>query len=222
MLSDSEQTAALESIERVRQSVVNHLSSNRGVSAAVNFVANLHRAVDKVVQQASDHDPKPECKAGCAYCCSVRVEATEPEIFRIVREVKMRPAAQVDSLLERLGRRAAAAESGVTGSRIDCAFLENNLCSIYEVRPAVCRKAHSLSVKCCEELAPEIPQNLELALGAEVLMMGTSDGYREVRLCTSAHELCNAVLMALTEETTEARWYNGESVFPNDHSSSHG
>lgn len=184
---------------------------------AVIFIANLHRAVDKVVQQAGDLGAKTDCKAGCAYCCSVRVEATEPEVFRIAREIKKRPTAEVNVLLERLQNRVAAAETGDTRSRrINCAFLEKHLCSIYEVRPAVCRKAHSLSAESCKDFAPEIPQNLEMLLRAEALMRGTSDAYRQVKLHASAHELCSAVLLALTDETAETRWYNGESVFPGD------
>lgn len=211
MLSNDEQTALLDSIERIRARAANHLRSTPSPSNAVNFVANLHSAVDKVAQQTNGTGPKTECQAGCAYCCGVRVEATDPEVFLIARELRKRPAAQVNALIERLKNRAATAE--MDDLRSDCAFLENHLCSIYEVRPAVCRKAHSLSAKCCRELAPEIPQDLGLLLGAEALMRGTSDAYHEVGLCAAPHELCNAVLLALVDETAETRWHNGESVF---------
>ncbi len=213
MLSEDEQSAYLDSIERVRQSAVNHLGSNRGVSFAVDFVANLHRAVDKIARQA-DLGQKTDCRPGCACCCSVRVEANEPEVFRIAREIKKRPPAQVASLVERLQGFVAAADDAP--SRRDCSFLENNLCSIYEVRPAVCRRAHSLSAEKCRSFAPEIPQNLGMLLGADALMHGTSKAYREVGLPSSPHELNSAVLLALTDEMAEARWYNGESVFQKD------
>jgi hypothetical protein len=44
-------------------------------------------------------------------------------------------------------------------------------------------------------------------------MKGTAEAYCQVGLKTSAHELCKAVLQALTDETAEARWHNGEAVF---------
>ncbi|BBJ00120.1 hypothetical protein FGKAn22_18120 [Ferrigenium kumadai] len=216
MLSEDERKATLDAIERVRQSAVNHLSSNRGASFAVDFVANLHRSVDKITQQAGDHGQKTECKAGCACCCSVRVEASEPEIFRIAREVRKRPPAQVAALIERLQGFVAAAAADDAPSRRDCTFLEEQLCSIYEVRPAVCRRAHSLSSERCQSFAPEIPQNLGMLLGVNALMHGTSKAYREIGLRSSSHELNSAVLLALTDETTEARWHEGESVFPKD------
>lgn len=216
MLSDDEQAAFLDSIERVRQRAVTRLGPNRDISIAINFVANLHHAVDKVMQQTGGRVPTPECTAGCAYCCSVRVEATEPEIFRIAREIKTRPTKQINALLGRLQEHAATAATN--GSRrTNCAFLEDNLCSIYEVRPAVCRKAHSLSAQHCENQAPEIPQNLEMLLGTEALIKGTSDAYRQVHFHASAHELCHAMLLALTEDTAETRWHHGEAVFPAGH-----
>lgn len=214
MLSDDEQAAFLDSIKRVQLSAVRQLSQSSGASFAINFSANLHRAVDKVVRQAGERGPKTDCKAGCDYCCTVRVEASEPEVFLIARELRRRPTGQVDALLERLRDHAAATRPDAARStRTNCAFLENHLCSIYEVRPAVCRKGHSLSAEQCRNFAPEIAQNLEILLGADALVSGTSGAYRQVNLCASAHELCRAVLLALSDETAEARWYEGESVF---------
>ena len=212
MLSHEEQAAYLDSIERVRQSAVKHLDSNR--NGAVDFVANLHRAVDLVMQQSNGTDRQMECSPGCDCCCSVRVEATEPEIFCIAREVKKLPADRIAAIVERLYSFTAASDGA---SRTDCAFLEDRRCSIYEVRPAVCRRAHSLSAESCKRFAPEIPQSLDMLLRADALMKGTSAAYREVGLHAAGHELCNAVLLALTDETIETRWYNGESVFPKAH-----
>ncbi|HXU92052.1 MAG TPA: YkgJ family cysteine cluster protein [Gallionella sp.] len=212
MLSNDEQVAYLDSIERIRQRAVDHLGSNRG--GAVDFIANLHRSVDKIAQQAGAHGQEAECKAGCAGCCSVRVEVSEPEIFLIAREIKTRPAAQIATVIERLRNHVAAADSAP--SRRDCTFLEEQLCSIYEVRPAVCRRAHSLSSEKCRSFAPEIPQNLGMLLGVNALMNGTAKAYREVGLGSSPHELNRAVLLALTDEAAEARWYDGESMFPED------
>lgn len=208
MLNEKEQAAFMDSINRVQQSAANHLSLNKSASFAIEFIVNLHRAVDKIAEQTDE--PNIACHAGCAYCCTVRVEATEPEVFLIVRELKKRPIDQFNAIFERLQKHLDAKEA----RRKECAFLENNLCSIYPIRPAACRKAHSLSVENCKNFAPQIPQNLEIILKAEALMKGTSGAYRQADLCTSAHELCHAVLSALSDETAEARWREGESVFP--------
>ena len=208
MLGKDEQAASLEAIDKVRQSAANHLGTNR--DCAVDFVANLHRAVDRIMQQAGS---QMECRIGCANCCSVRVEATEPEIFLIARVIRQLPEDQVLPILERLRNHVAVNDDM---RHADCAFLEDKLCSIYEVRPAVCRRAHSLSVERCVSFAPEIPQNLDILLRADVLMKGTAEAYRQVGLQSSAHELCLTVLLALSDETAEERWHSGESVFPED------
>ena len=97
--------------------------------------------------------------------------------------------------------------------RKSCPFLKDRLCSIYQVRPAACRKAHSADVSQCEAHAPVIPQNLEIALNAEALLRGTSGAYRQRGFDASAHELVRAVLLALLDPSAQARWYNGEQVF---------
>lgn len=205
MLSNEEQAAYLDSVERVRQSALNRLGSNGG--GAVDFIANLHRGMDKVMLQGSEL----KCAAGCAWCCSVRVEATEPEIFLIARELRKHQSANIPALVERL--QSFVAEADDAPARRDCALLEDNRCSIYNARPAVCRRAHSLSAESCKRYAPEIPQRLDLLLQAGALMQGTSEAYRHTGLHASTHELCHALMLALTDETTEARWLNGEAVF---------
>jgi Fe-S-cluster containining protein len=212
MLSNDEQAAFLASIDGVRRKAVSHLGSNLNVPSAVAFAANLQRAVDKVVQQATD--PKPECKPGCAWCCSLLVEAMEPEIFLIASEIRKRGPEEVDAVVEALRIRAADTKVDPKNlRRRDCAFLKNTRCSIYEVRPSVCRKAHSLSAESCRNFASEIPQKVEILLGAEALMQGTAEAYRQLKLPASAHELCNAVLQVLTDDMAEAKWFNGEAVF---------
>lgn len=217
MLSADEEVAFRASIAGVRRVAADALDRLHGPAAVVQFVANLHRSVDGVAQRAWQAGPVPDCRAGCAHCCSLRVEATEPEIFRIVRKLRELPAAEVAALVERLRLRVLAKDRAPPGAdRLDCSFLmQGSLCSIYEVRPAACRKAHSLSVAACAARADVIPQNLRLVLDAEALMVGTAEAYREVHLAASAHELLAAVLQALADPTAEARWYAGETVFGN-------
>ena len=123
-------------------------------SSAVGFAANLQRSVDKVVQQAGD--PKPECKLGCAWCCSLLVEAMEPEIFLIAREIRKRAPEEVQAIVETLRARAAATQDDANNlRRRDCAFLKNKRCSIYEVRPSTCRKPTPFRRKAAGILPPK-------------------------------------------------------------------
>lgn len=213
-LSPEEATAFLRSADKVRAAAVRHLSDKRGSPLAITFVRNLQSGIDQVVSSAISGGVALACKVGCKHCCSARVEAIEPEVFRIVREISSRSPEEINALIERL-RAYVAMPSDVAPwqRRTPCAFLVDDLCSIYEVRPSVCRKAHSQNVAACAENAPEIPQSLNIVLGADALMKGTADAYREIGLPASGHDLGTAVLIALTDPTAEARWLSGEAVF---------
>jgi Fe-S-cluster containining protein len=210
MLSADEQSAFEESIARVRGLATRALQRATGANEAIAFTAQLHRSLDTVAAQAAAAGPAPDCKAGCAHCCHVRVEATEPEVFRIAQHLAAQPADHLDGVTARLRQHITQAKNGA--ARQPCSFLVDDRCSIYSVRPAACRKAHSLSVQHCATQAPEIPQNLRLLLDAEALMAGTALAYRDVQLPASAHELNAAVLEALTNVTAQERWYLGDAA----------
>lgn len=213
MLSDDEQSAFQESIARVRglaAHALQHARGAHGADGAIAFTAHLHRSLDTVAALAAAAGPVPDCKAGCAHCCHVRVEATEPEVFRIAQHLAAGLADSIDTLTARLRQHIRNAHSGAV--RQPCSFLVDDRCTIYSVRPAACRKAHSLSVQHCATLAPQIPQNLRLLLDAEALMAGTAQAYGDVQLPANAHELNAAVLAALTDATAKERWYQGDAT----------
>ena len=214
MLSVEERAELLRAAEKVQQAAARHLSANPNKQYAITFVANLQRGVDSVMHTATDQGLHVDCKAGCSYCCHVRVQALDPEIFRIARELRKYSPEELQLLLARLQSHATVVKGvSIADHRTACPFLEDNMCSIYEVRPAVCRKAHSLDVEKCKLPGEDIPQSLDVILKAEALMKGTTDAYRQVDLSATGHELGQAVLLALTDETAESRWYAGEAIF---------
>lgn len=210
MLSADEQSAFEESIARVRGLATRALQRATGATEAIAFTAQLHRSLETVAAQAAAAGPVPDCKAGCAHCCHVRVEATEPEVFRIAQHLAADLADSMDTITARLRQHIRNAHNGAV--RQPCTFLVDDRCTIYSVRPAACRKAHSLSVQHCATLAPQIPQNLRLLLDAEALMAGTAQAYGDVQLAANAHELNAAVLAALTDATAKERWYQGDAT----------
>lgn len=213
MLTDDERSAFLQSIARVRQRAAQALRQAQGADGAdgaVAFIAQLHRGLDTVTEQARATGPQPACQAGCAHCCHLRVEATEPEVFHIAQHLRAQPATVRADAISALQRHVATAQASTT--RQACSFLVDDRCSIYPVRPAACRKAHSLSATHCAEQSPTIPQNLRLLVDAEALMAGTALAYRDQPLLASAHELNAAVLAALNDPAAQARWYQGNAA----------
>ena len=238
-LTEAERAAFLQSIARVRSAAGRALraaqtsamqsaaadvtgaiatgqapdATESAAQAAVGFIEQLHQGLDTVAEQAGANGPKPACQAGCAHCCHLRVEATDPEVLHIAQRLQTLPSADQATTLRRLQQHAAAASVGTT--RQPCSFLVHDRCAIYSVRPAACRKAHSLSAAHCAEQSPTIPQNLRLLVDAEALMAGTALAYRDQPLPASAHELNAAVLAALDGTASPPagallRWYRGD------------
>lgn len=214
-LTEDERADFLMAIERVRQRGYAYLKECHNADDAIKFIGDLHRAVDVVFQRESSSTLKPACKVGCSHCCRLRVEIIDAEAFRIAEALQRRSPAEQVALIARLRHHTAVPKpsSSHHAGLSDCAFLHDSRCSIYAVRPSVCRKAHSLSAELCHAAAPQLPQNFRLIIGAEALMSGVSAAYREAGLPSASRELCAAVLLALTDDTAKARWYAGISVF---------
>ncbi len=213
MLSSEEQSEFLSAIETVQQAALNQLCSNQSISHAITFISKLQLSVDHVVQTSFDRQTI-DCKAGCSHCCNVRVEALEPEIFFIAQELRKNPPDILEDVIESLRQHAATVKDvSIQDYHFQCPFLKDHLCSIYPVRPAVCRKVHSFDVEKCKTPGAKIPQSLNIILKSDALIKGMANAYNQVKLAASGHEIGQAVLLALTDEAAETKWYNGEPFF---------
>lgn len=218
-LTPEEQTAFLQSVDQVQQAALRGLEVQSDGWALVAFVRHLQRGVDSVVAAVRDQGVQLDCAAGCSHCCHARVEAMAPEIFQIASALAARPPLEQAETVARLEAylavqtQDASPQDAPWSHRPACPFLIDQLCSIYAVRPAACRKAHSRDVAACASDAALIPQSLELAMHAEALQLGTAAAYRQRGLDAQPHELVQAVLLALRDPTALGRWQAGEPVF---------
>lgn len=210
ILSPDEQRALLASIERVKARAGSELARIDDAGRAITFIVTLHRAVDQVVARTEEEGPASDCKPGCAYCCALRVAVSPAEAFRIARAVRDFPTERVERLVDRM--RTNIVERSVHGetTRRDCAFLDDRRCTIYDLRPATCRKAHSLSVEPCRTFAGEVPQNLRRVVETEALIVGTSQAYRDAGLASDGEEMNAAVLAAIVDPARVDRWYESK------------
>jgi len=93
------------------------------------------------------------CNPDCAYCCYVpQVLVTLPELARIVDRLQTWPVDQLEALKGRLNAHVVAQSSDVESpaARPPCALLVGHRCSVYEVRPLVCRGQHAYDVQQCK------------------------------------------------------------------------
>jgi Fe-S-cluster containining protein len=155
------------------------------------------------------------CAPGCFFCCYLPVDVLAPEAFRIAAYLKRTCLpGELAALVYRLG----AQSQHDFGTR-PCTFLAQGRCSIYEVRPTVCRGYNSLSKERCEafyhDASIDLKGTKDCAAGrlAEAIEEGVIVGLKTLGLDAQWYELTSAVLRALETTNGPARWARGEAVF---------
>jgi Fe-S-cluster containining protein len=154
------------------------------ITAIVSVTRRLGEEAARLeVQQAMEAGQTISCQMGCAACCRMLVPLSPPEAFALREYVGQLPMDRRTHLLNRLNdtkdrvKRAglwdrlnevAEASRPVPDEELDpinrayyalripCPFLENEMCSIYEARPAACRE---LLVTSPPELCQDLVQN---------------------------------------------------------------
>jgi Fe-S-cluster containining protein len=166
------------------------------VTTAVEFRAERLFTASGLGQRA--------CRDGCAYCCYVpRVLVTLPELARIAEAVATWPADQIVALRARLEAHAAAEASGTAAPSLGppCALLVDGRCSVYDVRPLVCRGQHAYDVRECQahyESGTSLTLQLTLVLDAvQGAVDGVASALHEVGLRPTLFSLSRALLLAL-------------------------
>jgi Fe-S-cluster containining protein len=156
------------------------------------------------VQQAVEEGRSLSCRKGCAACCRMLVPLSPPEAFALREYVEQLPADRRSLLLTRHSRTkdrlvreglwdrlndVAEASRPVPDEELDpinqayyalripCPYLENEMCSIYEVRPAACRELLVTSpAELCQDLVhnPVAPLPVSMRISSILgLLWGT-------------------------------------------------
>jgi len=191
------------------------LAQNRNRVFAVNLVKTAHDKTDAIVAAVRKKpEGKFDCKPGCSYCCSYRVEALPPEVFLLAAELRKLPADALEAVTARLREHAVKARGlRPEHHNLPCPLLVDSKCSVYEHRPFGCRRMNSLDVEVCKDPNGSPPENEELNLKAAAMFNGTVEGYLKRQLPAYPHELGQALLKALEDPGLEERWFKGEQVF---------
>jgi Fe-S-cluster containining protein len=112
-----------------------------GIMANNSGVASKRRKLIEIINEVNAAiSPHSACKAGCSHCCHISVLIHENEAAqlqkvtgKIAKGVPLRSPEQI---------RRIDFDNKYRGN--PCPFLIDNLCSVYDSRPFVCRQHHSL------------------------------------------------------------------------------
>ena len=125
------------------------------------------KIVQCVEKKAAETGFAVPCRKGCSLCCRYLISLSVPEAFRLVREIMMMPLAQREKIMNRCFqisqwlqkqlRNCYTAKKSSNGDNlnpqqlkeisewyfreeISCPFLCDDECTIYSLRPMVCRE----------------------------------------------------------------------------------
>jgi Fe-S-cluster containining protein len=205
-----------------REAVIARLSEERTPAQTLQIAQHATWFAIHLVEQLVDTQ-EIACRAGCAWCCSLFVSATAPEILQIADYLRATYSADdLAALRERLVQRVKQLQGKTaeqrSAARLPCVLLMNNRCSVYPVRPLACGSWTSTDAKRCEESwrhrwAKTITANqMQLWLYGGV-MLGLSEGLAASGLASEQLDLTAALRIALDTPDAAARWLAGEPIF---------
>jgi len=170
--------------------------------------------------------PRPlACSEGCDHCCFNQVELTPPEALGIGHFVERYYCQEERAgLLARI-RIALDGKAGKSPREIakirrelPCPLLQAARCSVYPVRPLVCRAMHSLDAGQCQSSlqagdltsAAYYSQRHELV---RAIARGLQAGSRAMGCQSGSLDLAQALLDYFRQPDPLVRWLRGEKVF---------
>jgi Fe-S-cluster containining protein len=190
-------------------------------------VVKFHRTVDAVFAATVEgHALRIACAKGCSHCCHLRVEVQPHEAFAIAGWLRRHVApdrleAIVGRLRENVARTRSLGEEGRKRANLPCALLAaDGTCSVYEARPAQCRRYHSMRLATCEAFHAnpadetlESPMHAALAHNAAVIITQARHAVRAAGLDAENEDFNVALLEALVNPKAWRRWKDGKKPF---------
>ena len=134
------------------------------------------------------------CRAGCSWCCHLRVESFAHEVILLHQTiVAMTDLSERQAVEQRLRanatRIATLSEDAHLITNIPCALLVDDRCSLHHIRPLTCARYHSTDLAACQrahddpvghgDRRPIIP---EVDLQGDVLIQAMADALKPARL----------------------------------------
>ena len=190
----------------------------RTISQPIGLVENAGRRLAELIAPLLEQTPLA-CQPGCAWCCHLYVIfATIPEVLAIAEHLRRTlTEAELADLRQRvtvtLERKRNQSRFQPAAPMIPCPLLVDNLCSVYEFRPLVCRAWHSTDVRRCQQPNGSLAVNQEVMQVFSAIYRSLIATLAEQELESQEVELISALDIALNTPDAAQRWLAGETLF---------
>lgn len=186
------------------------------------FEANFNAILKQV--QTLDPGFKPACQAGCSYCCSSHITLLPQEAFSI--GLYLAGNCNVD-LFSKLAEQCFDIASVLENYSLEdfaadyfrpCPFLLDKKCSIYEVRPIVCRNWISTDIDACiasfnSKNTVTVPQNSLIMVQKDVIYAGQAAYLASFGINGRICSFIPLMAQVMTDfEGTYSKWLAGEKL----------
>jgi Fe-S-cluster containining protein len=215
---ESEDPELIVAMARALSALFKEATRAGNVDAAVTL---LYNTIDATLCHFSDV-PAVACKKGCSHCCHIWVSVTAPEVLHIAKIVGQRSKTAIEKV--RLASEHTKNYDFNTRYHhpYPCPLLEDHACSIYDVRPEVCRFAASVDAEICDRTYHKItnegvPIPVPYVMGRDLSSIAMAAGLRHANLPYHTYEFSTALRRALETDNAEQRWLAGEDIFAGIH-----
>jgi len=210
--------------EKMRYMAMEHLSVMSDPEHMMNQLVEI--AEGTLDKHLNDKD-QIACKAGCGSCCMLNVAVLFPEVVAIVKHVvDSWPLDRLRQLTERIEdlyhKIRHCNDDEWIGLREHCAFLDDSgNCSIYPVRPLICRSVTSVDPRHCEEAletpasgtARPILMNMFQKSLMETTFIALGDALERMGFDTRSGQLVVGVRQLLEEPELRKKFLNKGEVW---------
>jgi Fe-S-cluster containining protein len=211
-----------------RDNVVAIIGQGRVLARALEIAFSAFFLADHLTRRLEAEQTLPHpiaCGEGCGSCCFNQVELTPPEALILGRHiVETFSDAERERVLAAVARNlaitAGKSKTAIAARRseLPCPLLRDQRCSVYPVRPLMCRAMHALDRERCEAelrtgslaVNPYYAHRHDIALSVSA---GLREGCRGACLQAEALNLVQALHDFFRQENPVERWLNGEAVF---------
>lgn len=189
---------------------------------------------DQAIQEFTSLESLPEpldCKPGCHYCCYNLPIVTPPEALLIGYHVKQNLTdhdqkeigGSVEMILECI-KDLSPNDVAMIRHELPCIFLNNSVCRVYPVRPAVCRACSSTSAEHCKIIFESRDHRARLRCYQQIREIFQTvhsrliDRSRKMGCQADALPLTVAIRDFFRHPDPIDSWLHGETVFYLNHS----
>jgi len=208
------------------------ISTNRTPDGLQALVTNAIKTMEDLWEDLKCEAPNYACTKGCSWCCHQSVMVTAVEAIHAAQFLHDNLAEQeVLRLRDHVASRARKADGldnhERTDERIPCAFLMDDVCSIYPVRPLQCRGGFSEDAEYCKNLLENREETQQAVANGEIegkylllpkmlydsAQVGMAGALSKDGMNTQPLDLNAAMALALSDRNIAEKWLRGWPVF---------